>query len=237
MIEIFSDINTWATLFLLVGLELVLGIDNILIISILVGRLPKPRREFARIVGLSVALVARFLALLGVSSLQKLTTPLLFSLTGKDFILVGGGLFLIYKAVTEIHHVVDGDSSALKVKDADVVTVSGTIFQILLFDLIFSIDSIITAVGLTDHLIIIYAAVLLSFFAILISSQPIAAFVNANVPIKILALSFLVVIGVTLFLEGFGVHVPKGYIYMPMGFALAVELLQMRQVAQRKKHK
>ena len=232
--NVFLDPNTWATLALLVGLELVLGIDNILIISILVGKLPKERREFARILGLTVALGARIIALFGVASLQKLTAPIVSSFTGKDFILLGGGLFLLYKAVKEIHHVVEKDSVEVKV-GAIAATVTGTVFQILIFDLIFSIDSIITAGGLTDHLAVIYLAVLISFVGILLFSKSIAAFVHAHTALKILALSFLVVIGVTLFLEGMHIQVPKSYIYMPLGFALAVELLQMRQHTKSKK--
>jgi len=235
MFEIFLDFNTWATLFLLVGLELVLGIDNILIISILVGKIPAERREFARKLGLSIALAARFLVLLAVSSLQKLSTPLYLQFTGKDFVVLAGGLFLIYKAVTEIHHLMDRDDEDDRKVSAVDATLSAVVVQILLFDLIFSLDSIITAVGLTEHLIVIYLAVLLSFFGVLLFSKPIAAFINAHAALKILALSFLVVIGVTLFLEGMHVHVPKAYIYMPMGFALVVELLQMRQAAGRKK--
>jgi predicted tellurium resistance membrane protein TerC len=229
------DPNTWATLSLLIGLELVLGIDNILIISILVGKLPAAQQEFARRLGLTVALLARVVALLGVSALQKLTTPVIASLTGKDLILLAGGLFLLYKAVKEIHHVVEKSSDEVKI-DTIFATVAGTVTQILLFDLVFSIDSIITAVGLTNHLSVIYVAVLVSFIAVLLFSKPIAEFVQAHAALKILALSFLVVIGVTLFMEGMQVHVPKAYIYLPMGFALGVELLQMRQsVKSRKK--
>lgn len=236
MADIFFDPHTWATLALLVGLELVLGIDNILIISILVGKLPAAQQEFARRLGLTVALGARIIALLGVSAIQKLTTPLIASFTGKDCILLGGGLFLLYKAVKEIHHVVEKDFDQ-QVLQAVHTTIAATVFQILMFDLVFSIDSIITAVGLTDHLSVIYIAVLVSFVAVLLFSKPIAEFVQANAALKILALSFLVVIGVTLFLEAMQVHVPKTYIYLPMAFALSVELLQMRHSSKARKFK
>jgi predicted tellurium resistance membrane protein TerC len=217
-----------ATLAILIGLELVLGIDNILVISILCDRLPAHLKEKGRLLGLAAAFIARLVALTGVVYLQKLTSPVLFNLSGKDLILVSGGLFLLYKAVTEIHHVVEGTHELEEGEVAVKATVGSVITQIVLLDLVFSIDSVITAVGLTDHLSIIYASVILSFVSILFFSKPIANFVLSNPALKILALSFLIVIGVTIFLEGIHVEVPKGYIYMPMGFALGVELLQMR---------
>ena len=236
MFDFIYDPNAWATLSLLVGLELVLGIDNILIISILTDRLPAEKRELGRKIGLAAALFGRLLALAGVSYIQKLTTPWILNLTGKDIILISGGLFLLYKAVKEIHHVVEGSSEAAEVAGTLAkATVASVVIQILMFDLVFSIDSIITAIGLTSDIIVIYIAVLFSFLAVLLFSKPVASFVLANPALKILALSFLIVIGVTLFLEGMHVEVPKGYIYMPMGFALGVELLQMRHGTNKKR--
>lgn len=228
------DANLLATFALLVGLELVLGIDNILLISILTDRLPAEQRNLGRIIGLGLALGARLLLLLGASLLVKLNDPVLWTLSWKSIILIVGGLFLLYKATKEIHHVVefrDAHPDAPKVK----ATFGSVIAQIILLDLVFSIDSVITAVGLTESLLVIYASVIVSFVFVLAFSGAIAAFVQKHVTLKILALSFLVTIGVTLVIEGLGGHVPKAYIYLPMGFSLAVELLQMRFSANQKK--
>ncbi len=221
------DFNLIATFALLVGLEIVLGIDNILLISILTDRLPLAIRNRARILGLGLALVARFILLLGASLLVRLDKPVFYHLSWKSLILLAGGGFLIYKAVKEIHHVVE----SIHIDDGKQPVYSklnAVIGQIIVLDLVFSIDSVITAVGLTDNLPVIYLSVVVSFLMVLAFSGQIAAFVQKHVTLKILALSFLVTIGVTLVIEGLGGHVPKGYIYMPMGFALAVELLQMR---------
>ena len=229
------------TLLLLIGLELVLGVDNVLVISILSNRLPEEQRPKARLIGLTLALVVRIAMLFGVTWLLSLDKPLreeypalqgvavanLISwLSWKDLILVAGGLFLLYKAVVEIHHTVE-------LKDEHGVTARkngywGVVGQIVLLDIVFSIDSVITAVGMTKHLWVIITAVLLSFAIILAFARPIGEFILRNTALKILALSFLVTIGVTIFMEGTHRHVEKAYIYLPMGFALGVELLQMR---------
>lgn len=221
------DLNLLATFALLVGLEVVLGIDNILLISILTDRLPVALRKKARIIGLSLALVGRCALLLGASALVKLSEPVIWTLSWKSLILIAGGGFLLFKAVKEIHHVVESvpEGSEFKTKH---LSFSSVIMQMIVLDLVFSIDSVITAVGLTDNLIVIYSAVIASFALVLAFSGPIANFVQSTPTLKILALSFLVTIGVTLGIEGFGGHVPKGYIYLPMGFALAVEVLQLR---------
>lgn len=221
------DINLIATFALLVGLEAVLGIDNILLISILTGRLPEEMRKKARLIGLGLALVLRLILLLGASYLVKLSEPVLWGLSYKSFVLIAGGGFLLFKAVKEIHHTVEASSGeeGAKPKYASLGAVIG---QIILLDLVFSVDSVITAVGLTESLFVIYASVIVSFGLVLAFAQTIADFVQKHTTLKILALSFLITIGVTLGIEGFGGHVPKGYIYLPMGFALAVELLQMR---------
>lgn len=233
MMEIFTDPNSWATFALLIGLELVLGIDNILLISIITGRLPEHEREKARLFGLGFALVARIVALLGATALIQMTEPVFKGLSWKDLVLISGGLFLLYKAVKEIHHVVEGGDEGGEVKSGSTFWLA--ISQIVILDVVFSIDSVITAVGLTPHLSIIIAAVLISFVIVLFFAKAVAEFVQAHPALKILALSFLVVIGVTLFLEGFHQHVAKAYIYLPMGFALVVELLQMRYAKKRKK--
>lgn len=221
------DLNLIATFALLVGLEVVLGIDNILLISILTDRLPKEVRNKARMLGLGLALALRILLLLGAAYIVKLNEPIFFGLSWKSLILIGGGGFLLYKAIKEIHHVVEktDDHSASGKATA---TFGGVIAQIILLDLVFSIDSVITAVGLTDNLYVIYSAVILSFVVVLIFSQSISEFVQKHVTLKILALSFLITIGVTLAIEGFGGDVPKGYIYLPMAFGLGVELVQLR---------
>lgn len=222
------DINLLATFALLVGLEVVLGIDNILLISILTDRLPAHQRAKARYLGLGLAFFARCLLLLGASYILQLSQPAVFSLTWKDLILLAGGGFLLFKAVKEIHHAVEGIGADEEGVHKVYSTLSSVIMQMVLLDLVFSIDSVITAVGLTDHLGVIYSAVVVSFLAVLAFASKIAAFVNGNPALKVLALSFLVTIGVTLCVEGLGGHVPKSYIYLPMGFALAVEALQMR---------
>jgi predicted tellurium resistance membrane protein TerC len=227
MMAVTMDVNLLATFALLVGLEIVLGIDNILLISILTDRLPNQIRQKARVIGLGLALVARLILLLGASYIVQLNEPVIGPLTWKSLILISGGAFLLFKAVKEIHHVVeqrDGDPGDQPVYSS----FAAVILQIIMLDLVFSIDSVITAVGLTDHLMVIYASVIVSFLLVLAFSGPIARFVQEHATLKILALSFLVTIGVTLAIEGLGGHVPKGYIYMPMGFALVVELLQMR---------
>lgn len=228
------DLNLLATFALLVGLEVVLGIDNILLISILTDRLPVVHRQKARVIGLGLALFVRAFLLLGAAYIVKLSEPIFFHLSWKSIILLSGGAFLIYKAVKEIHHVVEGQHDADQASAAR-MTFSSVIMQIILLDLVFSIDSVITAVGLTDNLYVIYSAVLVSFILVLIFSGPIARFVQGTPTIKILALSFLITIGVTLGIEGFGGHVPKGYIYLPMAFALIVELLQLRFMHNEKK--
>lgn len=224
------DPNSLATLALLIGLELVLGIDNILVISLVVSRLPEAQRAKARILGLVLAMVLRLVFVAGAFWLVQLTTPVLLGLSVKDLILLAGGLFLLWKAVREIHHVVE-----LKEDHGPVVAaksaISAAIFQIVMLDIVFSIDSVITAVGLTQNLVIIAFAVIVSFGGLLFYAGPIGEFILKHPALKILALSFLVTIGVTLCLEGMHKHVDKGYIYLPMGFALVVELLQMRYLS------
>lgn len=222
---------------LLIGLELVLGVDNVLVIAIFVGRLPENQRQKARILGLSLAMVARIVMLVVVVALASLTRPIVANFSVRDLILLAGGLFLLYKAVHEIHHTVefrdeeDGSAKRATAAFASIIT------QIILLDIVFSIDSVVTAVGLTEQLWIIVSAVVLSFVGILFFARPIGDFILRHPALKILALSFLITIGVTIFMEGLHQHVPKAYIYLPMGFALMVEMLQMRYEHNRSREK
>jgi predicted tellurium resistance membrane protein TerC len=222
-------------LVLLIGLELVLGVDNVLVIAIFVGRLPAERRQKARLAGLSLALVARIIMLAVVVTLAGLTRPVVANLSVRDLILLAGGLFLIYKAVREIHHTIEFKDEDQHQENGKTGGFASIITQIVLLDIVFSIDSVITAVGLTSHLGIIVTAVVLSFVGILFFSGPIGEFILKHPALKILALSFLITIGVTIFMEGLHKHVPKAYIYLPMGFALMVEILQMRYEQNRRK--
>ena len=223
-----------ALLALLVGLELVLGVDNILVISIFVGRLPAEKRDTARLAGLAFALLARIGMLMALLSLTNLTNTVVLDFSVRDLILISGGLFLLFKAVKEIHHTVEAKEEG----GGPGMVMGGfaaIISQIVLLDIVFSIDSVITAIGLTDQVWIIISSVVVSFVAILFFARTIGEFILQHPAIKILALSFLITIGVTIFMEGLHKHVPKGYIYLPMGFALLVEILQMRYEHNRKK--
>ena len=224
-----------ALLALLIGLELVLGVDNVLVIAIFVGRLPAEKRQKARVLGLALALAARIAMLSLVVFLVAMTRPLVWNLSVRDLILIAGGLFLLYKAVHEIHHTISLKDEMETHDTPKPVAFSAIIGQIVLLDIVFSIDSVITAVGLTSNLWIIILAVVLSFVGILFFAKPIGEFILRHPALKILALSFLITIGVTLFMEGMHKHVPKAYIYLPMGFALFVEMLQMRYERNRRK--
>lgn len=219
-------LDSLATLALLLGLELVLGIDNILVISIFVSRLKEDERNRARYIGLALALVARLVMLVVVLALASLTEPLFLDFSVRDLLLLAGGLFLLYKAAKEIHHTVEMSHEEALASKAH--TFASVITQIVLLDMVFSIDSVITAIGLTSELWVIVTAVVVSFAVILAFARRIGNFIMENPALKILALSFLITIGITIFMEGMHKEVPKAYIYLPMGFALGVELLQMR---------
>jgi predicted tellurium resistance membrane protein TerC len=235
-----SDPTAWAALVTLVVLEIVLGIDNLIFISILTNKLPKEQQVPARRLGISAALIMRLVLLATISFIVQLTNPL-FTAFGhgfswRDLILIAGGLFLVWKATKEIHHTVDpaehGDASLSKTLQ---LSLAGAIFQILLLDLVFSIDSIITAVGMTDEIAIMYIAVIVAVSAMMLAATPLANFIEKNPTIVMLALGFLLMIGTTLIADGFGYHVPKGYIYTAMGFSALVEGLNM--LARRRKTK
>ena len=225
----------WIAFLTLTALELVLGIDNIIFISILVDRLPRQSREKARKIGLFFAMFMRIGLLLLLSLIVNATEPL-FSVLGwdispRDLVLILGGLFLLWKSTQEIHQLLEGEEGG----EAKVVqaTFAGIIFQIILIDLVFSLDSIITAVGMVREVAVMIAAVIASVGLMMLFAKSIGDFVSDHPSIKMLALSFLLVVGVTLVAEGFGHHVPKGYIYFAMAFSLGVEMLNLRM---RKKH-
>ena len=215
----------------LILLEIVLGLDNVIFISIVAGKLPENQQQKARRLGLILAMFLR-LGLLGIISLilkleGNLFTVFNIGISGKDLILIAGGLFLIYKSATEIHHKMEGEEGDAT-KDIKVTTFKQVIFQILILDLVFSIDSIITAIGMVDQLWVMYVAVVVSVAIMLFASEPISKFVNKHPAFKMLALSFLLLIGVSLIGEGLDMHIPKGYIYFSMAFAAMVDVLQMR---------
>jgi predicted tellurium resistance membrane protein TerC len=230
MLELLTDPQVWLAFATLTALELVLGIDNIIFISILVDKLPVERREFTRRVGLFAAMFMRIGLLLALAWIVGATEPL-FTILGqgfssRDLILIGGGLFLIWKSVGEIHQSLEGleghSSTAVK------ATFAAVIMQIMVIDLVFSLDSIITAVGMVDQVAVMIAAVVVSVGLMMLFAGPIGRFVSGHPTIKMLALAFLVVIGVVLIAEGFGHHVPKGYVYSAMAFGIVVELLNIR---------
>ncbi len=217
----------------LTSLEIVLGIDNIVFIAIIASRLGPERRDTARLIGLSVAVVTRLLLLLTLSYLASLTAPLFETMgrmfSGRDLILIAGGVFLIYKATKEIHEKTEKHESELDVAaGAGAVSMSGVVSQIVLIDIIFSLDSVITAVGMTNNLPVMSTAVVLAVVVMLIFSGKIVDFIEANPTVKMLALSFLLMIGFVLVLDGAGHHIEKGYIYFAMAFSLAVEMLNLR---------
>jgi len=227
-----SSAEGWAALVTLVAMEVVLGIDNLIFISILTNKLPPEHRARARRLGIGAALIMRLLLLTTISWIVAMTAPV-FTAFGhgfswRDLILIAGGLFLIWKATKEIHHTVDPhDHREDMVGDTINVSLGGAIFQILLLDLVFSVDSIITAVGMTDYLAIMYIAVLVAITVMLVAATPLANFIERNPTIVMLALGFLLMIGTTLIADGFGFHVPKGYIYSAMAFSALVEGLNM----------
>ena len=231
MLELLHDPQTWIAFLTLTALELVLGIDNVVFLSILVDKLPRREREFARVLGLSLAMGMRIALLFTVSWLVGLTTPLFeiarFAFSGRDLILISGGLFLVWKATKEIHEALEGPPPEQEVRRV-AATFRGIVVQIVLIDAIFSLDSIITAVGLVDEIAVIIAAVIVSIAALIFFSGAVGRFVSAHPTVKMLALSFLLVIGVVLIADGFKYHVPKGYVYFSLAFSVLVEMLNLR---------
>jgi predicted tellurium resistance membrane protein TerC len=240
--EWLSNPEIWISLTTLTILEIVLGIDNIVFISIMAGKLPVDQQKKARQIGLGLALITRVLLLLSLTWIMSLTSPLFnlsswfsiedpewvekLSLSGRDLILIIGGLFLIYKSTTEIHDKLDNDEH--EVVNNKIISFSGVIVQILLLDVVFSLDSVITAVGMANHIEVMIAAVVISIIIMMLAAETISNFVNRHPTVKMLALSFLLLIGVSLLAEGFKQHIPKGYIYFAMAFSVLVEFLNLR---------
>ncbi|MBN9427466.1 MAG: TerC family protein [Burkholderiales bacterium] len=231
--EWLTDPQAWIALATLAALEIVLGVDNIIFISILVGRLPAGQRDRARILGLGLAMASRLLLLLSIAWIMRLTAPLFEVLgreiSGRDIILIGGGLFLLWKSVHEIHKALEVDPQAHP-DAAAVVAASfgGILVQIALIDIVFSLDSVITAVGLVDEVPIMVVAIVLAVLVMMFAAKPIGEFVDRHPTVKMLALAFLVLVGVLLIAEGFGQHISKGYVYFAMAFSVAVEMLNIR---------
>ena len=222
--------ETWIAFITLVVLELVLGVDNVIFISILAGKLPVQDQQRARTTGIALAVVTRLLLLFSLSWIIQLEDPLLnlfgFPLSGRDLILLAGGVFLIWKATREIHDKLEGVEGHASAKVR--ASFWSVIVQIMLLDIVFSLDSVITAVGMVDELSIMIAAVIIAALTMIFVATPLGRFVEGHPTIKILALSFLLLIGFTLIVEGFHLHIPKGYIYFAMGFSVLVETLNLR---------
>ena len=223
-----SDPQTWASLLTLTALEVVLGIDNLIFLSILVTRLPLERQPIARRTGLVLALGLRLGLLAAIAGIMRLTQPL-FAIAGwafswRDLILIGGGLFLVYKGTREIHERIEGGGEHDGARDTR-ASLIGTIAQIALLDIVFSLDSVITAVGMANQLPVMMAAVVIAVGVMMLAVAPVSGFVSRHPTVKMLALSFLLLIGMTLIADGFGAHVPKGYIYAAISFSMLVELL------------
>jgi predicted tellurium resistance membrane protein TerC len=231
--ELLTDPQVWLAFATLTALEIVLGIDNIIFISILVGRLPENQRGRGRTVGLALAMLTRILLLISIAWVMSLSSELfeLFGrgFSGRDLILIGGGLFLLAKSTMEIHHSLeDVEEEGPHLAAAAKATFLSVITQIAVIDIVFSLDSVITAVGMAEHVEVMIAAVVVAVLVMMFMAGPIGDFVDRHPTIKMLALSFLILIGVALIGEGLGLHIPKGYIYFAMGFSVAVEMLNMR---------
>jgi predicted tellurium resistance membrane protein TerC len=225
------EVDALIALVTLTALEIVLGIDNIIFISILASRLPVEQQARARTLGLGVAMVTRVLLLLSLTWVMKLTAPLFavlgHTVSGRDLILIGGGLFLLAKSTLEIHHKLEGDDESHSAAKA-VASFTGVIIQIMILDIVFSLDSVITAIGMTDNVPVMIIAIVLAVGFMMIAAGAVSRFVDNHPTVKILALSFLILVGVALIGEGLHFHIPKGYIYFAMAFSIAVEMVNLR---------
>jgi len=242
MVELLSDPNTWISLATLSFLEIVLGIDNLIFISIMAQRLPEHQRQMARVLGLSLALITRLILLAGVVWLVRLTQPFItiadIEFSWRDFIMVGGGMFLLAKATLEIHSAVEGDTHEPSEQSASAL-LTIVIAQIVALDVIFSLDSVLTAVGLTDQFPIMATAIILAIIVMLFLARPLSGFVERHPTVKMLALSFLLLIGVALMADGLHFHIPRGYLYFAISFSVMVEVFNLlaRQNRNRRKAK
>ena len=239
MLDLLYDPNVWASLLTLTALEIVLGIDNIIFISIMASKLPLHQQDKARKVGLALALIMRLLLLASIAWVATLTQPLFnvlgMDVSGRDLILIVGGLFLLAKGTIEIHHTVEGEEEKGPVKA--VATFGAVVFQIMLLDIVFSLDSVITAVGMSNHLPVMVAAVVIAMAVMLFAAGPVGDFVNRHTTVKILALSFLLLVGVALVADGLGFHIPKGYLYFAIAFSVVVEALNLMAAGRRKRQR
>lgn len=230
MTELISDPQNWIALLTLTLLEIVLGIDNIIFISILAGKLPQDQQDRGRQLGLAMAMISRILLLFSITWLTRLTTPLFrvfgHEITGRGIILMMGGLFLLGKSTVEIHDKLEAPEGHTRVRAA--ASFTGVVFQIMLLDIVFSLDSVITAVGIGNNIYVMVTAVVIAVLVMMYASSPISEFVNRHPTLKILALSFLLLIGFSLVAEGLEFHIPKGYIYFAMAFSFFVEMLNLR---------
>jgi predicted tellurium resistance membrane protein TerC len=228
--ELLIDPQAWIALATLTALEIVLGVDNIIFITILVGRLPVDQRNRARVLGLGLAMGTRILLLLSLAWIMTLTEPLFaiadLEIAGRDLILIGGGLFLLWKSVHEIHNSLEGIDEEHNV--AAQATFGAVLVQIAIIDIVFSLDSVITAVGMVDELAVMIAAIVIAVGVMMFAAKAIGDFVDRHPTIKMLALSFLTIVGMALVAEGLGYHVPKGYIYFAMAFSVSVEMLNLK---------
>ena len=226
-----NDPQAWVAMLTLTVMEIVLGIDNIVFISILTDKLPEAERPRARLLGLGFAMVTRILLLLSISWVMRLKDPIFavfgHEISGKDLILILGGLFLLYKATTEIHHKIEGVAEEEK-KSAKGAALGAILVQIAILDIVFSLDSVITAVGMVEHVSVMVAAVLISVGFMMFFAGPVSSFISRHPTVKVLALSFLLLIGTTLVAEGFHVHFSKNYVYFAMAFSVLVEALNIR---------
>ncbi len=225
-----TDPQAWMALVTLTALEIVLGIDNIIFISILTGKLPEERREKARLIGLGLAMITRILLLFSLTWIMRLTSPLFTvfdnAISGRDIILILGGLFLLAKSTLEIHEKLEAEEGHSSARAA--ASYGGVLLQIMLLDIVFSLDSVITAIGMANQLVIMVAAVVIAVGFMMLSSGQISRFVERHPTVKVLALSFLLLIGVALIADGLDLHIPKGYIYFAMAFSVFVEMLNIR---------
>lgn len=232
MFEWIVDPQAWLALATLTALEIVLGIDNIIFISILVERLPEKQRNQARIIGLSLAMGTRILLLLSLTWIMKLTDPLFeifaHAFSGRDLIMLGGGLFLIAKSTHEVHNSLESPQETVSTNQVAQANLTTTLIQIALIDIIFSLDSVITAVGMAREVVVMIIAVIISVGIMMFAAKAIGDFVEQHPTFKMLALSFLILVGVALLGEGLGFHIPKGYIYFSMAFSVGVEMLNMK---------
>lgn len=235
--EWISDPQAWIALATLTALEIVLGIDNIIFISVLVGRLPAGQRNRGRIMGLGLAMVSRILLLLSLTWIMTLTAPLFViwgrEISGRDLILISGGLFLLAKSTHEIHTALEGKVDTVRKRNT--VSFLGVLIQITILDVVFSLDSVITAIGLAEHVFVMVLAIMIAVAIMMLSAKFIGDFVDDHPTIKMLALSFLILVGVSLLGDGLGLHIPKGYIYFSMAFSVSVEALNLKMRKNRDK--